>query len=151
MIHFVVQGEPVAKARARSRVRTRKDGSVVRGKGNRPVITHYTPKISSTFENLVATEYYSAGNCGEPLTCPVAIQVKAFFRTPQSTPKKRLPMVRDEIIPVVKKPDCDNILKSVLDGLNKVAFLDDKQVYSVTCEKYYSLKPRTEITIRGNV
>lgn len=35
------------------------------------------------------------------------------------------------------KPDIDNIAKSVLDALNGVAYIDDKQVYSLTCNKYF--------------
>lgn len=32
-------------------------------------------------------------------------------------------------------PDVDNIIKPILDGLNKLVYLDDKQVYTVTCER----------------
>lgn len=38
-----------------------------------------------------------------------------------------------------KKPDIDNILKIVLDGLNGVAYADDKQVIEVRCRKFYSV------------
>lgn len=43
--------------------------------------------------------------------------------------------------------DLDNLLKSVWDSLNKIAFNDDKQIVSSSEEKYYSTKPRIEITI----
>lgn len=33
----------------------------------------------------------------------------------------------------------DNILKIVLDGLNGVAYADDKQVIEVRCRKFYSV------------
>lgn len=35
------------------------------------------------------------------------------------------------------KPDIDNIIKAVLDGLNGVAFKDDKQVTSIKATKFY--------------
>ena len=38
------------------------------------------------------------------------------------------------------KPDIDNILKVVLDGLNGIAYEDDKQVTIVQCKKSY-MKP----------
>ena len=37
-----------------------------------------------------------------------------------------------------KKPDVDNIIKVVLDGLNKTAYEDDKQVVKVSLEKIYT-------------
>ena len=41
--------------------------------------------------------------------------------------------------PDIHKPDADNIGKSVLDALNRVAFKDDRQVTRLTVEKM----PRT--------
>ena len=37
-----------------------------------------------------------------------------------------------------KKPDCDNIAKSILDGLNKIAFHDDTQITTLIVTKYYT-------------
>lgn len=36
------------------------------------------------------------------------------------------------------KPDIDNILKVVLDGLNGIAYKDDKQVVLTQCKKVYA-------------
>lgn len=36
------------------------------------------------------------------------------------------------------KPDIDNILKVVLDGLNGIAYEDDKQVTMTQCKKVYA-------------
>jgi Holliday junction resolvase RusA-like endonuclease len=38
----------------------------------------------------------------------------------------------------MKKPDCDNIVKIILDALNGVAYTDDKQVVDVRCRKCYA-------------
>lgn len=38
------------------------------------------------------------------------------------------------------KPDIDNILKVVLDGLNGIAYKDDKQVVLTQCKKFYTAK-----------
>ena len=51
-------------------------------------------------------------------------------------------------IKATKKPDIDNVIKSVLDGLNGVAYEDDKQVVKLTANKYYGVQPRVEITIK---
>ena len=37
--------------------------------------------------------------------------------------------------PCTKKPDADNVLKIVMDGLNGVAYEDDKQVVDATVHK----------------
>ena len=41
-------------------------------------------------------------------------------------------------------PDVDNIIKPILDGLNSVVYIDDRQVYRVTSEKY-ELSDKTRI------
>jgi Holliday junction resolvase RusA-like endonuclease len=46
-------------------------------------------------------------------------------------------MKDDKVFPTVK-PDTDNIAKSILDSLNNIAYLDDKQVVKLEVEKYYS-------------
>lgn len=46
-----------------------------------------------------------------------------------------------------KKVDLDNVIKSVLDGLNGVAFDDDAQVAQITAFKFYGMVPGLEVTL----
>ena len=46
-----------------------------------------------------------------------------------------------------KKPDADNIAKSVLDALNGFAYNDDNQIVCLTVQKLYDTNARVEITI----
>lgn len=46
-----------------------------------------------------------------------------------------------------KKPDIDNIAKSILDALNKLAYRDDTQVVTLHMEKHYAEDPRVEVEI----
>lgn len=46
-----------------------------------------------------------------------------------------------------KKPDVDNLIKFVMDSLNKVFWKDDSQICSVIAQKRYDEKPRTIIQI----
>ncbi|CZR99694.1 Endodeoxyribonuclease RusA [Clostridioides difficile] len=46
-----------------------------------------------------------------------------------------------------KKPDLDNIIKSVADSLNGIAYKDDSQIVEVVSKKYYSDKPRVEVIL----
>ena len=48
------------------------------------------------------------------------------------------------------RADIDNYIKSVLDGLNKVAYADDRYIYKIEAEKRYTeYEARTEITIEN--
>lgn len=69
---------------------------------------------------------------------PVRIHVNAAFQVPKSYTQRFKQLVDAKPIPHNKKPDADNILKAVCDALNGVAYTDDKQVYSASCEKLYT-------------
>lgn len=45
------------------------------------------------------------------------------------------------------KPDVDNYVKGVKDGLNKLIWQDDSQVVDLTVRKFYSLSPRVVVCI----
>ena len=49
---------------------------------------------------------------------------------------------REKQFVVTTKPDCDNLGKSVMDGLNGVAWDDDKQVCRLVVTKNYALSGR---------
>ena len=46
-----------------------------------------------------------------------------------------------------KKPDIDNLMKIVMDSMNKLYFRDDSIVVAVNAIKYYGESPKTEIVI----
>ena len=60
-------------------------------------------------------------------------------------------MLAGEIRPV-KRPDLSNIIKTVEDALNGLAYLDDKQLVDYgPSGKWYSDRPRLEIEICASV
>ena len=65
--------------------------------------------------------------------------------TPKSTSKKKY----KELIgkPYTKYPDGDNICKAVCDGLNGIAFDDDKQISEIHVYKKYAKKACTVVEI----
>ena len=97
----------------------------------------------------------------KPISEPLKLQIKAYFSIPKSYSKKRKEMCLSGDVRPTKKPDCDNVAKIVLDGLNpkmKVdrglhkavcvhegLYQDDKQVIDLSVEKWYSDEPRVEI------
>lgn len=130
-ITFTVLGEPVGKARQRvTRFGT------------------YTPEATTMYENLIKTEYRR--QCRDHRfddKQPLRMEIRAEYLIPATASKvKRAAMLRGEIRPM-KKPDWDNVGKVVSDALNKLAYYDDKQIVECTVRKFYSDRPRVEITI----
>ena len=83
-----------------------------------------------------------------PETAQLRLEVLAFFGIAKSdSKKKRAAKLANEIRPT-KKPDMDNIVKAIADGLNNIAYHDDAQIVECSVEKYFSEEPRVEVTIR---
>ncbi|MCO6541583.1 MAG: RusA family crossover junction endodeoxyribonuclease [Lactobacillus sp.] len=82
-----------------------------------------------------------------PKGAPLRVTV-TFYREIQKSISKAEHQKRleNKIMPIVK-PDIDNYIKAVLDGLNGVAFADDNQIVEIHAKKLYSNNPRTEIEV----
>ena len=83
-------------------------------------ITHttYTPQKTKDFEEKVRWSFISKYNIEKEASYnPFRATIKAIFRPPKSTSKKRL----NELVGTsyIKKPDADNIAKAILDSLNE--------------------------------
>ena len=129
-INFIIQGKVQAKQRPRF------NGKFA-----------YTPEKTVAYENWVKTCYLEKYRGQKPLEKPLKVKIIAYYEIPKSTSKKkRQKMLENQIFPVVK-PDTDNIAKSILDSLNKIAYLDDKQVVKLEVEKYYSQVPSVAVVI----
>lgn len=142
---FTVTGQPVGKERARTV--TLKNGKK----------RSYTPAKTKEYEKLIAYEYKR--QCGEfygeiknsKLKQPIKIAIDIYFSIPKSFSKGKCRAAENNIIKPTKKPDIDNIAKSVLDALNGVAYKDDTQVVSLTVRKIYTSGiDRIDVTIENN-
>ena len=135
IIEFEVMGEPVGKGRPRF--------SMVNGHA-----VAFTPAKTASFENLVKISYqqkhynfiYEAG-------VPLIACIDAFFPVPKSVSKKARERMLSGTVRPTKKPDADNIIKSVLDALNGIAYHDDSQIVGVVLQKFYAEIPHTKIRI----
>lgn len=131
MIEFEVSGKPQGKARPRFS----RDGRV------------YTPSATRAYEKRVRDAYRAAG--GKMLTGAIQLEIYAMFAIPASTTKKARQWL-SEHNKYMKKPDADNIAKSVADGLNGVAYEDDAQVYSLHVIKTYQDVSKIVVRVYGN-
>lgn len=135
-MHFVIFGEPKAKGRPRFR-------------NNGRYVQTYTDATTTNYENLVKLSYLEAcGGVPEILKDEVEVCIIAYFSIPKSTSKKMKEAMTSGKILHTKKPDVDNLCKSILDGLNGVAYEDDKQVVKLSCMKMYSDEPRVIVSVK---
>ena len=101
----------------------------------------YTPKRTKTFENIVGT-ITRAKMCErrvKKLSGAVYILVKFVFKTNN----KSLFGCSD----YTTTNDIDNLLKALFDGLNKVAFIDDRQITQVVAYKVWGETDMVSFTI----
>jgi len=70
----------------------------------------------------------------KPLEGAVFVKMEFFYEIPKSWSKKKKESAKWH----KSKPDIDNLIKSVLDGLNGVAFIDDAQVACIQAIKQYA-------------
>jgi len=131
---FFVPGEPVAKGRARAFVR-------------HGVIAHYTPDKTARYENLVKISAKNATNGAKPLEGPLSLRCTFWLSVPMSYLNKRREACLNGSERHCKRPDIDNLLKSVKDGCNGVAWIDDCQVVEVSAFKKYGETPGVDVEI----
>jgi len=107
----------------------------------------YTPKKTSDYETEVRTQA-QAVMTREPLETPVAVYLYFRLPIPRSHSKKRQEACLNGSERPTKKPDIDNLAKSVLDGLNGVVWHDDSQIVSLHLTKVYARNPGIDLLIR---
>jgi Holliday junction resolvase RusA-like endonuclease len=132
VLRFVVPGEPRGKGRPRF------------GRSRAGFVTVRTDDKTATYENLVKLAALQVG--ARPLAGPLAMAVTAYFVPPPSWSKKRraAAMAGHE---TPSRFDIDNICKAVLDGLDGVAFENDKQVALLYARKLFADVARCEVEV----
>ena len=117
----------------------------------RPRFSHghaYTPKKTMDYERKVKDCYLMEYPTGLAFKDePIELILNVYFQIPKSVSKKK----REDLLVYhypTKRPDADNLLKSVADALNGVCFTDDCQIVHAVVNKIWSEKSAAEITIR---
>ena len=75
------------------------------------------------------------------------VTIVANFEVPKSTSKTQRESMLGNSISPTKKPDIDNIVKIVLDSMNKFAFKDDTQITKIEVEKVYAEEEKLYVKI----
>lgn len=123
----------------------------VRGKARPKVNTYtlraYTPQETKDYEELIQQYFVIKYPKYIPIETRVSVKITACFSIPKNTSKKNTSLMLENIISPTKKPDIDNIVKIILDALNKMAFKDDNQITKLEVEKIYSTVDKIIIKI----
>ncbi len=123
----------------------------ITGKG-RPRINSYTgivytPSKTKDYEELVEQYFLLKYPKFNILETRIKITIIAYFNIPKTTNKKDINLMLENKISPTKKPDIDNIVKIVLDAMNKFAFKDDNQITKLEVEKIYGKEEKIYIRI----
>lgn len=134
MISFVLDGDPVPKGRARF---AKRGANVVA----------FTPAKTKNYEMLVSHAGWVAMNGQPAILGPVELHVDVVLAIPPSRTKKDTREALAGRRKPTARPDLDNFLKAVLDGLNGIAFKDDAQVVQIVAGKRYGEQPHIKVTV----
>lgn len=140
-ISFVVPAVPVSQPRQRHRI--------ARGKNGQQFVQNYTPTKApvNAFKAAVQIALREASNGSGPIDGPVRMTCMFVMPRPQSLVWKTRAMPR---LHHAKKPDCENLVKSLQDALHGLAWRDDSQVCELVARKMVAAgdeQPHVEITI----
>lgn len=133
-VSFLVPGEAIGKGRPRV--------STIGGHARM-----FTPKKTANYETLIAMAAQQAMQGRELIAGPVLLEMKIFVAVAQSWSKKKTTEALQGLVMPTKKPDADNVLKAICDGINGIVFRDDVQVVNVSLSKRFSETPGVSVRI----
>ena len=125
----------------------------------RPIFNSFTksardPKKSSDYKATVralatmAVQEQGWAICHRDM--PVAVEIINYRSIPKALPKwQQKAALEDQIVPLTKGGDLDNIAKGILDAMTSVVYEDDAQVFKLNCEAKYSDIPRVVVKVIG--
>lgn len=109
----------------------------------------YTPKETKEAEAYIGHLWEESG-CPRHWDGPIQIDVDIFHKRPKShfTTKGLLSAEgKKHILPDNQKPDIDNVIKLVMDALNKKAWRDDVQVVRASVNRWWAHAFESECTV----
>lgn len=133
-VSFLVPGEPVGKGRPRV-------GRV----GNHARL--FTPAKTANYESLIALAAQQAMQGRELIVGPVLMELRISVGIAASWSKKKTAAALMGTVMPTKKPDADNVLKAICDGINGIVFKDDVQVVNVSLSKRFSETPGVSVRV----
>lgn len=135
MMQFHIDGEPVPKGRPKFTSRA-------------GFMRTYTPRKTVDYELAVKAAAQAAMGPTDLLETPVGVYLYMRLPIPKSHSKKRREACLSGQEKPIKKPDIDNLAKSILDGMNGVVWKDDSQIVSLHVTKVYAGVSGVDVLIK---
>lgn len=107
----------------------------------RGAVRAYQPAKIVNFHALVAT--FAKQAIPAPLEGAIHLRLSIVLRTPASWSKKRKSALNYATV----RPDLDNSSKAFMDGMNGIAWIDDKQVVDLHVTKAYGNRDAVVVTV----
>ncbi|MBS5368323.1 MAG: RusA family crossover junction endodeoxyribonuclease [Coprobacillus cateniformis] len=123
----------------------------VRGKGRPRFMRNrhtYTDSKTVEYERLIKASYLKHTNYVSQNSIRMSMYV-CFAPNKTDTKKNKVLKLLNKLWPS-KKPDVDNVIKVVLDALNKVAYSDDTQVNEINVIRHWSEEDKLVICLSEN-
>ncbi len=110
--------------------------------------TFYTPKNTRNYEKHIAACFLEQCPNQKPLIGPVYMGLTIMFAVPTSWSKKRkAALIEPDRNWHITPPDMSNVLKAIEDGLNGLAYEDDKQIALLRMGKFYTLNGQARCVV----
>jgi Holliday junction resolvase RusA-like endonuclease len=138
MLTFTVEGDPHGKGRPRFR-------------STGKFVQTYTDSKTKSYEEKVRDAAKQAMGSAEPLETPVSVFCYIRLPVPKSYSKTRREACLNGSERPSKKPDTDNVFKSVSDAMNGIVYKDDCQIVSINAKKVYSAVAGVDVMVREEI
>ena len=135
MVTFEVPGDPHGKGRPKFARR-----------GN--FVQTYTDKKTASYEDLIRFHANIAMVDLAPLESAVAVYIYIKLAVPKSYSKKRTEACLSGLERPTKKPDWDNVAKSICDAMNGIVYMDDTQIVDAHVTKVYAANAGVDVGVK---
>ncbi len=123
----------------------------IKGKGRPRINSHtgtvYTPTKTKDYEYLIEQYFLLKYPQFNVFKGRIEVKIIAIFAIPKNVKMSEAQKMLENFISPTKKPDIDNIVKIILDAMNKFAFNDDTQITKLNVEKKYGTEEKIYIQI----
>jgi Holliday junction resolvase RusA-like endonuclease len=107
----------------------------------------FTPTKTVAYEGLIAHAAQQAMAGAAPLEDACRLELDVICSVPASWSQRKQRQALEGSIRPTKKPDADNVLKAVCDGMNGVVWRDDVQAVDVLLRKRYGSTPCVRVLV----
>jgi Holliday junction resolvase RusA-like endonuclease len=135
-LRFTVHGDPTPKGRPRF--------SMAKG-----FVQTYTTDKTRIYETYVWMVAKVAMGSRKALEGPLRVSIEQVYTVPASYSKKRSEACLRGLEKHTKRPDVDNVVKSIIDGMGKeqLVFLNDSQIIDLHSTKEYGTVAKVNVIL----